>query len=215
MIRARRLLPVMVSLILAAFSPVVHAAHSRRARVTVRNTASPRYDRSITTFDQTGRLLQVEYGMEAANRGEAVVAVWTEAKIYVFVRNSSSQKVHRLDENIFLFSAGLSGDARALASSLRSSSQQHRLSYGEAPTVEQAARHAASLQHQLTRKFLPRVCLYVLHVIRTLTQPALTLPCHGWWHRTFVYASVSLSPVFYFLKKKAQEGLVHWDARQL
>jgi 20S proteasome alpha/beta subunit len=135
---------------------LVEAAHSRR-RVVARGTASPRYDRSITTFDQSGRLLQVEYGMEAASRGETVLAVWTEGGIYVVVKtqqlisSSSSHKVHRIDEHLWLFTAGLSGDARALTSSLRSSCQQHRLSYGEASTVEQAARHTASLQHQLTR----------------------------------------------------------------
>lgn len=135
--------------ILAA-CPFTHAAHSRR-RVVSRSSSTARYDRSITTFDQTGRLLQVEYGMEAASRGESVVAVWTEGAIYVLVKNSSSQKVHRIDEHLWLFSSGLSGDARALASSLRSSCQQHRLSFGESSTVQQVAREAASLQHQLTR----------------------------------------------------------------
>jgi 20S proteasome alpha/beta subunit len=130
---------------------VVEAAHSRRRAVS-RGTGSPRYDRSITTFDQSGRLLQVEYGMEAANRGETVLAVWTEGGIYVLVKTqSSSHKVHRIDEHLWLFTSGLSGDARALASNLRSACQQHRLSYGEASTVEQAARQCASLQHQLTR----------------------------------------------------------------
>jgi 20S proteasome alpha/beta subunit len=129
---------------------LVEAAHSRR-RAVGRGTGSPRYDRSITTFDQSGRLLQVEYGMEAASRGETVLAVWTEGGIYVLVKTSSSHKVHRIDEHLWLFTAGLSGDSSALASSLRSSCQQHRLSYGEASTVEQAARQAASLQHQLTR----------------------------------------------------------------
>jgi 20S proteasome alpha/beta subunit len=34
---------------------------------------------------------------------------------------------------------------------VRSFCQQHRFSYGEPPTVERAARHAADLQHELTR----------------------------------------------------------------
>jgi 20S proteasome subunit alpha 4 len=148
----------------------VEAAHSRRrggggGGAGGRGSGSARYDRSITTFDRSGRLLQVEYGMEAAVRGETIMAVWTEKGIYVLVKSQtsssksqsskssslSSHKVHRIDEHLWLFTAGLSGDASALASSLRSSCQQHRLSYGEASTVEQAARQAASLQHQLTR----------------------------------------------------------------
>jgi 20S proteasome alpha/beta subunit len=158
-------LSVVLFCTICTFSYQVQAAHSRRRGGGVsRGPGSPRYDRSITTFDRTGRLLQVEYGMEAADRGETVMAVWTEGGIYVLVKtqtssqtsssqssSSSSHKVHRIDEHLWLFTAGLSGDASALASSLRSSCQQHRLSYGEASTVEQAARQAASLQHQLTR----------------------------------------------------------------
>jgi 20S proteasome alpha/beta subunit len=157
---------------------VVDAAHSRR-RASPTYTASPRYDRSITTFDQSGRLLQVEYGMEASSRGETVMAVWTEGGIYVLVKKTSlqsSHKVHRIDEHLWLFTAGLSGDARALASSLRSSCQQHRLSYGEAQTVEQAARQAASLQHQLTRTggARPLGCTAIVVGIDPTSVPAST-----------------------------------------
>ena len=115
------------------FSCQVEAAHSRRrgggGGVSTRGPGSPRYDRSITTFDRSGRLLQVEYGMEAADRGETVVAVWTAGGIYVLVKSqassssqtsssSRSHKVHQIDEHLWLFTAGLSGDASALASSL-------------------------------------------------------------------------------------------------
>ena len=132
-------------------STLTQAAHSRKRVVVVRTVAEPRYDRSITTFDQTGRLLQIEYGMEAASRGESVIGLLTNSTIYVAVKKSSSSKVHRIDNHLWLFTSGLSGDARALAAVLRASCQRHRLSYGEAPTVKQAARQAASLQHELTR----------------------------------------------------------------
>jgi len=143
----QRLYIVFLLLCLAAMT---QAAHSRK-RVVVRTVAEPRYDRSITTFDQTGRLLQVEYGMEAATRGESIVGLIANSTIYVAVKKSSYSKVHRIDNHLWLFTSGLSGDARALAASLRFSCQQHRHSYGEAPTVKQAAREAAALQHELTR----------------------------------------------------------------
>lgn len=127
------------------------AAHSRR-RVVVLRPAEPRYDRSITTFDPTGRLLQVEYGMEAARRGESVAAALTDDGSIMVLTASSSQKVHRIDDHLWLVTAGLSGDARLLASHLRTRSRQHRLSYGEAMTVKEMAEETASVQHELTRK---------------------------------------------------------------
>jgi 20S proteasome subunit alpha 4 len=138
------------------------AAHSRRRVAVVSNgQTESRYDRSITTFDPSGRLLQVEYGLEASRRGESIAAALTDSgRILVLVAHpkadgthpvATTQKVHRIDDHLWLFTAGLSGDARALASHLRSHSRQHRLSYGEAMTVEEAAQQAAAVQHDLTR----------------------------------------------------------------
>jgi 20S proteasome subunit alpha 4 len=138
------------------------AAHSRKRIVVARNGQSEsRYDRSITTFDPSGRLLQVEYSLEASRRGESIAAALTDSgKILVLVAHpkadgthpvATTQKVHRIDDHLWLFTAGLSGDARALASHLRSQSRQHRLSCGEAMTVKEAAQRAASVQHDLTR----------------------------------------------------------------
>lgn len=147
---------IFLCLCLAKTWTLVHAAHSRQ-RVVVRTVATPKYDRSITTFDPSGRLLQVEYGMEASNRGVPILALKTDHEVFVFIRQAASasmipgQKVHRIDEHIWIFTAGFAGDARVLASSLRSFCQRHRLSMGEAPTTSEVAREAAALQHELTR----------------------------------------------------------------
>ena len=124
----------------------------------VRSTPSEaHYDRSITTFDPSGRLLQVEYGLEAASRGESVTAVLQDdGSILVLLSRptnsaATSAKVHRIDEHLWLFTAGLSGDARVVASYVRSECRRHRLSYGEAMTVEEVARAVADIQHELTR----------------------------------------------------------------
>ena len=127
----------------------VKSAHSRR-RPTRRLDFESRYDRSITTFDADGRLKQVEYGMEAARRGESVAAM-VVVPTMAFLVVKSSDKVHRIDGHILLITAGLAGDGRALASALRGSCQRFRMSFGEAPTVEEVARMAADIQHELTR----------------------------------------------------------------
>jgi len=71
--------------------------------------------------------------------------------IVVCIEHSSFGKMHRIDDHIWMLTAGLSGDARMLANMARRSCQNHRLRYGEAPTVQQAARITADFHHQLTR----------------------------------------------------------------
>lgn len=127
----------------------VHSAHSRR-RPGRRLDSGSRYDRSITTFDSDGRLKQVEYGMEASRRGDSVAAMVVPSKQMALLVVKSSDKVHRIDAHILLVTAGLAGDGRALASSLRASCQRFRLSFGEAPTVQEVARMTSDIQHELT-----------------------------------------------------------------
>jgi 20S proteasome alpha/beta subunit len=109
----------------------------------------PKYDRSITTFSSDGRLQQVEYGMEASRRGDSVVAMKCDDFICVAVH--SSDKVHRIDDHAIMVTAGLAGDGRMLASTIRSQCQRFRQATGEAPSIREVSQMAASLQHQLTR----------------------------------------------------------------
>jgi len=136
--------------IVASILGSVESAHSRRRPIR-RLEFEPRYDRSITTFDSDGRMRQVEYGMEASRRGDSIAAMVVPSMNAAFLAVDSSDKVHRIDAHILLITAGLAGDGRALASALREFCQRFRLSFGEAPTVEEAAIFAAGIQHDLTR----------------------------------------------------------------
>jgi len=152
----------------------VNAAHSRR-RVSYRRE-NPVYDRDITLFTEDGRLAQVEYGLEASLRGSTVGAIRVPSEfllgeddfdsdeqqqqgggvegksiVCICVENSSFGKMHRIDDHIWMLTAGLSGDARMLANRVRTECQRHRLQYGEKTTTEQAARMTADFYHQLTR----------------------------------------------------------------
>ena len=141
-------------LILAFFFTILsttEGAHSRRRPVVVRSgNHQVKYDRSITTFSPDGQLQQVAYSMEASNRGESVIAALVNETMAI-VAARGNDKIHRIDSHIVMVTSGLAGDARALASSLRSSCQRHFLSFGEIPTVLEVAEFAAQMQHDLTK----------------------------------------------------------------
>jgi len=52
--------------------PTVFAAHTRKKITPNRTIPNNKYDKTITTFDNIGRLLQVEYGRRASERGGSV-----------------------------------------------------------------------------------------------------------------------------------------------
>ena len=165
MVRLHLALPPLL-LLSAATTRTACAAHSRRRRgeVSQRGGRDLQYDRSVTTLDPTGRLLQVEYAQRAAGRGGTVAAAVIGNSAYVFVvtmaepssasssSSSQQQKVHRLDDRrrLWLVAAGLAGDARALARGLRRAVQQSAAARGVDLTVPQAAEWVARAQHELT-----------------------------------------------------------------
>jgi len=136
-----------------------HAAHSTRRRAVVGRREN-RYDRSVTTLDPSGRLLQVEYGLTAASRGTTVAACLVgNDTIYVITdssaaaaatSSSASSKLHKLHEHLWMATAGLAGDARALSGYLRQVCQHWDQQYAVDITVQQLAQQTAELQHELT-----------------------------------------------------------------
>jgi 20S proteasome alpha/beta subunit len=143
------------------------SSNQRRSYSTTRVSTKERYDRSVTTFDPTGRLFQVEYAQQAtlrSLRNLLVMAIVVDDTTYVLTTSSSlprsmesthqssptTQFIHRISENIWLIGIGLVGDIRAVASHLRMQAQQHIYNYDEELTIKQAATIVSNLQHQLT-----------------------------------------------------------------
>lgn len=165
--------------LLFANSYLAGAARSRRRPSAARPAGSldnpTEYDRSITTFNSEGRLLQVEYGSIAAGRGETVscfdldcidshpsatngrrlqgivVCVVRNAKPKFGTSHQLIDKVHRIDHHALLVTSGLSGDSTTLADVAREACLNARMSNGEHSTLKEIADAVGSTQHQLTR----------------------------------------------------------------
>jgi 20S proteasome alpha/beta subunit len=146
-------------------SCVLFSSSATNQRRSYRSVASvpERYDRSVTTFDPSGRLLQVEYAQQAAQRKPTMLVMAVVNDTCYIVTPSSSQLdssinpratpiIHRISDSIYFIGVGLVGDIRAVASHLRVQAQQHLYNFDEEWSVEQAATSLSNLQHQLTHQ---------------------------------------------------------------
>lgn len=98
------------------------------------------YDRNVNTFSPDGRLLQVEYAIEAVKLGSSAIAISCPEGIIFAVEKrlsspllipSSVEKVYAIDDHIGVVMAGLAADGRTMVDHMRVAAQSHRFSFGE------------------------------------------------------------------------------------
>lgn len=106
-----------------------------------------RYDKQTTTFNQNGRLFQVEYAIEATkSAGPALGVLGKDCVLVVGEKKTSSklldqakqaEKIFEIDDHVCCAVAGLTSDANTLIARLRLTAQQYQYRYGEPMPIEQ------------------------------------------------------------------------------
>lgn len=112
------------------------------------------YDRGVNTFDPEGRLLQVEYAIQAVNLGSTAIGIQTSEGVVLAVEKrmpstllvpSSIKKLVKLDNHIGCAMSGLVADARTLVDHARCETQNHWFTYNEQMQIESVVQSLSDL----------------------------------------------------------------------
>merc|ERR1719359_2115179 len=116
------------------------------------------YDMDCITWAPSGRLLQVEYAMEAVKQGTPVLALKSKTHVVLasFKRAQSElaehqQKIFKIDDHMCIGIAGLTADARVLAEYMRDECLEHQYVYDSPMNVGRLVAQIGDKSQQKTQ----------------------------------------------------------------
>jgi len=108
-------------------------------------------------YSPEGRLLQVDYALQAVNRGSTTIGLKTKdfAVLSSHVKPTRNllepaEKVFVVDEHVGATGSGYIGDVNSLVDEIRVQAQRHRLVYDIPIDVGSLARHLGQYLHNFT-----------------------------------------------------------------
>lgn len=119
------------------------------------------YSFSLTTFSPSGKLVQIEYALNAVASGATSlgvkakngVVIATEKKVpSILIDETSVQKILMLTENIAIVYSGMGPDFRVLTRKARKSAQVYYRVYREVIPVTMLVREIAAVMQEFTQR---------------------------------------------------------------
>lgn len=118
-----------------------------------------KYEFSLTTFNPSGKLLQIEYALRAVQSGSMCLGIKTkdgvvlgaEKKLPPLLDPSTVSKLSFVTEKIGLTYAGMGPDSRVLLRKGRKAGQTYWLQHQEPIPVTQMVRELASIMQEYTQ----------------------------------------------------------------
>merc|ERR1712137_586886 len=117
------------------------------------------YSFSLTTFCPSGKLVQIEYALQAVMHGSTSlgikakdgVVIATEKKIPDLMKGSTIDKINNLTDNIGVVYSGLNPDSRVLVHKGRKLAQKYYRTYKEEIPVSQIVKQIADVMQEYTQ----------------------------------------------------------------
>ncbi|GJP59384.1 hypothetical protein CLOP_g11705 [Closterium sp. NIES-67] len=118
------------------------------------------YSFSLTTFSPSGKLVQIEYALNAVAAGATSlgikatngVVIATEKKLPTeLIDETSVKKIQLLTENTGVVYSGIGPDSRVLVRKSRKSAQSYYTVYREVIPVSQLVRETAAVMQEFTQ----------------------------------------------------------------
>lgn len=115
---------------------------------------------SLTTFNKTGKLMQIEYALARVEQGKMAlgikakngVVIATDKKVTSsLVDTDAYQKMQSITPSTGFVFAGMGPDFRVLVRDARKSAQKYYLTYREVQPVSQIVRESALLMQEYTQ----------------------------------------------------------------
>lgn len=113
-----------------------------------------KYDAETTTWSPQGKLLQVDYAMEAVKQGSICLAIRSsEAAVLVSVKKNPTrlatyqEKIFKVSNSSGIGISGMTADARVLCKFMRNLNTEYQIQYSKNSSVTHLA-HKASKKYQ-------------------------------------------------------------------
>ena len=118
------------------------------------------YGFSLTTFSPSGKLVQIEYALNAVNQGSTSIGIKAKDSIILAAEKtlppmyvpSSIHRINKLNEKIGLVSSGMNPDARLIVTKGRKEAQKYWLEYHEDINCFMMTKSLAYLLQEYTQK---------------------------------------------------------------
>ena len=118
------------------------------------------YSFSLTTFNPSGKLLQIEHALNAVSNGGTSIAIKTLSGVILLteknlpsplMKSASIDKIFVLDEHIGCVYSGIGPDARILVAKARKICQKYVLIYGSRIPVRVLVKDIADIMQEFTQ----------------------------------------------------------------